>query len=111
MRAPRGEGTNLTLDNDLVLEARRLGIDVSRAKEAGLRRAVREARAEECRRENAEAIASANAWVDANGLPLARHRRFRCRDTTMSPGLDTVLHGFRAGPGLAALRRNASRRG
>jgi antitoxin CcdA len=68
--------TNLSLDNDLVLEARRLGINVSRAAEAGLRKAVGEARAAEWQRENAEAIASANAWVEANGLPLARYRQF-----------------------------------
>ncbi|WP_368902045.1 type II toxin-antitoxin system CcdA family antitoxin [Escherichia coli] len=26
--------------------------------------------------ENAEALASSNAWVEANGLPLSRHRPF-----------------------------------
>ncbi|TVO61913.1 type II toxin-antitoxin system CcdA family antitoxin [Spiribacter vilamensis] len=26
--------------------------------------------------ENASALASSNAYVEANGLPLARHRRF-----------------------------------
>jgi antitoxin CcdA len=70
------KATNLSIDNDLVVEARRLGINVSRAAEAGLREAVREARAAEWRRENAEAIASANAWVEAIGLPLARYRQF-----------------------------------
>ena len=53
-----------------------LGINVSRAAEAGLREAVREARAAEWQRENAEAIDSSNAWVEANGLPLARYRQF-----------------------------------
>ena len=28
------------------------------------------------KRENAEAFASLNAWVEENGLPLARHRQF-----------------------------------
>ena len=70
------KATNLSLDPELLLEAKGLGINVSRAAEAGLRQAVSDARAAEWRRENAEAIASANAWVDANGLPLERYRQF-----------------------------------
>ncbi|TPE51029.1 type II toxin-antitoxin system CcdA family antitoxin [Amaricoccus solimangrovi] len=68
--------TNLSLDPGLIAEARDLGVNVSRAAEAGLRAAVRAARAEAWRRENAGAIASANTWVEANGLPLERSRRF-----------------------------------
>ena len=62
----------------MTLFSRRNGsaINVSRAAEAGLREAVRKAKAAEWQRENAEAIVSANAWVEANGLPLARYRQF-----------------------------------
>ncbi|MFQ8432903.1 type II toxin-antitoxin system CcdA family antitoxin [Amaricoccus sp. W119] len=70
------KATNLSLDPALIAEARGLGVNVSRAAEAGLREAVRSAKAEAWRRENAGAIASANAWVEANGLPLERYRRF-----------------------------------
>lgn len=53
--------TNLMLDQVLVADARALGVNLSRAAEAGLRAAVREARAAAWRRENARAIASSNA--------------------------------------------------
>lgn len=68
--------TNLSLDAELLHDARALGVNVSRAAEDGLRAAVKVARAQAWRAENAEAIASANAWVEANGLPLAAFRQF-----------------------------------
>lgn len=68
--------TRLSLDAALLREARELGVDLSRAAEAGLRQAVRDAKAEAWQRENADAIASYNAWVDANGLPFERYRKF-----------------------------------
>ena len=67
---------NLSLDPALLAEARELGINASRAAEAGLRAAVAAARAEAWRRENAAALESSNDWVAANGLPLAPHRPF-----------------------------------
>lgn len=73
--APR-EPTNLSLDSQLVQDARSLGVNLSQAAEAGLRQAVSRAKAEQWKRENAEAIASYNAYVEANGLPLARFRQF-----------------------------------
>jgi antitoxin CcdA len=77
MPAPaRRKATNLSLETELVREAQALGINVSRAAEAGLRQAVRTARAAAWQRENAEAIESSNAWVEANGLPLERYRQF-----------------------------------
>lgn len=70
------KATNLSLDPGLLTEARELGVNVSRAAETGLREAVRAAKAEAWRRENAAAIESANAWVAENGLPLERYRQF-----------------------------------
>lgn len=67
---------NLSLDPGLLAEARALGVNISRAAEDGLRSAVRAARAAEWQRTNAEALASSNAWADANGLPLAAYRPF-----------------------------------
>ena len=67
---------NLSLDQSLLSDARALGINLSRAAEAGLRQAVHEARAERWRQENAEALAASNAWVDEKGLPLAAYRPF-----------------------------------
>ena len=73
--APR-KPTNLTLDPSLLTEARSFGVNLSQAAEAGLRRAVAEAKAEAWQRENAKALASSNAWTDAHGLPLDRYRQF-----------------------------------
>lgn len=67
---------NLTLDAALLEEARALGLNLSAAAEQGLRAAVAEAKAARWQAENAAALASSNAWVEANGLPLSRHRPF-----------------------------------
>lgn len=75
MQAKR-KAANLSMDAALVDEARRYGVNLSRAAEDGLRAAVSAAKAEEWRRENRAALESANAWAEANGLPLARHRPF-----------------------------------
>ena len=74
-RRPR-KATNLSLDPGLLAEARALGLNVSRAAEAGLAAAVHAARTEAWRRENAAAIASSNAFAEAVGLPLTPHRQF-----------------------------------
>lgn len=68
--------TNLTLDSSLLTEARSFGVNLSQAAEAGLRRAVAEAKAQAWQRENATALASSNAWIDAHGLPLDQYRQF-----------------------------------
>lgn len=75
MQAAR-KPTNLSLDAALLDEARGLGVNLSRAAEAGLREAVRAAKAEAWRRENRAALESTNDWVEVNGLPLAKHRPF-----------------------------------
>jgi antitoxin CcdA len=71
---PQRRATDLHLEAELVDEARRLGVDLSRAAEDGLRHAVAAAKA--WREENAEAIRQMNAWVAKHGLPLAKHRLF-----------------------------------
>jgi antitoxin CcdA len=68
--------TNLSLDQRLLAEAKALDINLSQAAENGLRIAVGEVRAEQWKAENAAALDSSNQWVEANGLPLERYRRF-----------------------------------
>ena len=68
--------TNLLLDNDLLKEAKALGINISRSAEAGIGEAVKLHKQEKWLKENARALASSNAYVETNGLPLARHRQF-----------------------------------
>lgn len=66
--------TNVSLPADLVSEAKRLGINVSQACEAGLAGEVRKKLSEEWKRENKEAIESSNEYVRKHGLPLTRYR-------------------------------------
>ena len=70
MSATARKPTNLTLDADLVSEARALNINVSRAAENGLEAAIRKERERRWLEENAEAIQSSNDWVEKNGLPV-----------------------------------------
>lgn len=73
--SPR-RATNLSLDSTLLEEARRLGINVSRACERGLAVEIADVRARLWREENREAIASSNTWVEKHGLPLSQYRVF-----------------------------------
>lgn len=73
--APR-KRTTITIRPDYLADAKRLGINVSEAAERGLRDAIREAEAALWREENGEAVAAANDWIEANGLPLADRRLF-----------------------------------
>ena len=75
MSAPLREPVDLSLDPGLAEEARSLGVDLSRATEAGLREAVRAAKAKAWLEENAEALQSYNEWVERHGLPLEKHRQ------------------------------------
>ena len=70
------KATNITLAESLLSEARSLNINISQAAEAGVSQAVAQRRAELWLLENREALASSNAFVEANGLPLAQYRRF-----------------------------------
>jgi antitoxin CcdA len=70
------KATNVSLDAALLAEAKALRINVSQAAEAGLSHAVAEKRAELWLTANREALESSNAYVEAHGLPLARHRQF-----------------------------------
>ena len=73
--APR-KATNLSIDQSLLDEARALRINLSRAAEDGVARAVAQARAAQWQEEKAPALDSSNEWVNRNGLPLDRHRMF-----------------------------------
>jgi len=68
--------TNLSLDSALLNEAKSLGINVSRSAEAGIAEAVKLRKQANWLKENQGALASSNAYFEANGLPLARHRQF-----------------------------------
>ena len=68
--------TNVSLNTVLVAEAKRLGLNISRACEEGLARQIAEERALQWKRENADSMASWNEWAERGGLPLRRQRQF-----------------------------------
>jgi antitoxin CcdA len=72
----RKRGTNVSLREDLIAEARALGINLSSACEDGLAKAVKAEKERRWIEENAEAIRSYNEWIAKNGNPLARYRMF-----------------------------------
>lgn len=74
--APVRKSTNVSLDGGLVSEAKRLGINLSRACEQGLVALIAEERGRRWREDNADALAASSAFVEKNGLPLARLRQF-----------------------------------
>lgn len=70
------KAANLSIDADLLSEAKALSVNISRAAEAGIAEAVRKEKERLWREENREALESWNAWVEENGLPLAKYRQF-----------------------------------
>lgn len=66
----------LSIDDALIAEAKALGVDVARAAESGIARAVAEEKGRRWKIENAEAIREWNEWVRNNGLPLEGYRQF-----------------------------------
>jgi antitoxin CcdA len=76
MSQSRRKAANLSLDSELVSQARELNVNISRAAEEGIERAIKSERERLWRLENAEAIAEANEYVDKHGLPFAEYRQF-----------------------------------
>lgn len=68
--------TNISLNAGLLEEAKALGVNVSHACERGLESEVSAVRAARWIEANEEALESSNRFVEAQGVPLARHRRF-----------------------------------
>ena len=76
MSSPARRAANITLDSALLVEAKTLGINISRAAETGLADAVRKAKAERWLEENRAALKGYNDWIEKNGLPLEKYRQF-----------------------------------
>lgn len=75
-RTPFRRPTNVSLDAELVEQARAFDINISRACEEGLERVVREERRRRWIEENREAMEASNEYVREHGLPLAKYRMF-----------------------------------
>jgi antitoxin CcdA len=70
------KAANLSLNEELLLEAKARGINLSKAAERGLSQAIAEQRAAEWLADNKAALESSNEYVEKHGLPLARYRQF-----------------------------------
>jgi antitoxin CcdA len=66
--------TNVSLPEQLVEEARSLGINLSRACESGVEAAVKSERDRRWKLENRAAVDSYNRWIEEHGLPLDEYR-------------------------------------
>lgn len=73
---PARRAANISLNSRVLDEAKRLGINISRACEVGLEAQIARVRRESWLAENKSALESSNAYAQANGLPLARLRQF-----------------------------------
>ncbi|EUC00603.1 Post-segregation antitoxin CcdA [Rhizobium sp. CF080] len=76
MSQPARKSTRLSLDANLVSEACALKIDISRAAEEGMAKAIKAEREHLWRLESAEAIRFHNEYVEKHGLPHAKYRQF-----------------------------------
>jgi len=68
--------TTVSLNCAILKEVKALGINISRSAEAAIKEAVRRSKREQWLKTNADTLESSNASVEANGLPLAKYRRF-----------------------------------
>lgn len=67
--APR-KRTSLTVREDVMAEARALGLNLSRAAEAGIEAAIREEKGRRWKEENREAIQAHNRRIEREGMLL-----------------------------------------
>ncbi|WP_299784947.1 type II toxin-antitoxin system CcdA family antitoxin [uncultured Marivita sp.] len=70
------KSTSLSLDADLIARAKAVGVNISRAAEAGIEEDVRRAEAERWKEENKAAFEAYNRRVEEEGLPLAKYRQW-----------------------------------
>jgi antitoxin CcdA len=70
------KATNLTLNTEVLAEAKKLGINISKACDAFLESLVKQEKERRWKLENAEFIASYNKTIEDEGLPLDSWRTF-----------------------------------
>ncbi|MER8386830.1 type II toxin-antitoxin system CcdA family antitoxin [Mesorhizobium sp. M0166] len=70
------KSVNTSIDSRLIEDAKALGINISRAAEEGIAKAISAEKGRRWQEENKGAIDSSNDYVRRNGLPLAKHRLF-----------------------------------
>lgn len=67
---------NLSIDGELMDEAKAMKINLSRAAEVGIARAVAAEKARRWSEENADVVRGTNEYIARHGLPLQKYRTF-----------------------------------
>lgn len=75
-RSPSRKSVNLSIDAELLAEAKALKVNVSRAADAGIAEAISRKKAELWLEENSDAIAQNNRYFEEHGLPFSEYRGF-----------------------------------
>ena len=70
------KSTNLSLDAQLVADAKAFGLNLSETAERAIAEAVREEKVRRWKEENREAIEAYNRYIDEHGVPLSEFRQF-----------------------------------
>lgn len=68
--------TNLSIQSNLLIEAKELGVNISASAENGISLAIAAERKKRWLKENHSALSSSNSFVEENGLPLSKYRAF-----------------------------------
>ena len=76
MNKPLRKPTNLSIDSELLEEAKAMDVNFSLAAEECVKAAVAEAKAERWATDNSESLKSSNAYVEKHGLQLDKYRQF-----------------------------------
>jgi len=70
------KSTNLSLDAQLVADAKAMGLNLSETAERAIAEAIREEKLRRWKEENREAMEAYNKYIEEHGLPLAEYRQF-----------------------------------
>lgn len=70
------KAANLSIDADLLAEAKALSVNISRAAEHGIADAVRKEKERLWKEENRETIEGWNRYFEEHGLPFSEYRGF-----------------------------------
>jgi antitoxin CcdA len=74
-KAPK-KAVNVSINSDLLRQAREMKVNLSRTLEDNLERIVREERARRWKEENREAMEAFNRWLEEHGVFSDRLRQF-----------------------------------
>lgn len=75
-KSPKRKSVNLSIDVEILAEAKALNVNVSRAADTGIAQAISKRKAELWLQENREAIEENNRYFEEHGLPFAEYRGF-----------------------------------